>query len=155
MSYASLTDNLVTILKAMSRFANTDISKGDDRMLAHGKVDCIILYPGPFAIEEEGEIDQGREDRTWTVYLDLFQRISSDPSTDWQAFEDTRDDVISTLRQYPNAGQTAIFVKEVGVSAPDSPQLIFNEAGQGPYFITQRIVAEIVENTTASGGDYA
>jgi len=155
MSYKSLTDNLVTILKAMTRFATADIAKGDDRILGHGKSDCVILYPGPFSIEPEGEIDQGREDRTWIVYMDLFQRVATNPGADWESFEVTRDDVIATLRKYPNLGQTAILIKNVGINASSAPQHVFNDKGQGPIFIVQRLEIEIVENTTASGGDYS
>lgn len=154
MSYESLTNDLVTILRGMTRFANADISKGDDRILGHGKVDCIILYPGPFRVDDEGDISQGREDRTWTVYLDLFQRVKTNPGADWVLFGTARDDVISTLRQYPNLSQSTIFIKEVGVLATDPPQLVFDDNGKGPYFIFQRITSEIVENVTVSGGDY-
>ena len=76
-------------------------------------------------------------------------------ATSWDSFCTMRDDVISTLRKYPNLSQSTIFVKEVGLNATDAPQFIFNEAGQGPFFITQRIAAEIRENTTVTGGDYA
>ena len=69
MSYEDLTDDLVTVLRAMTRFASADVSKGDDAILAHGKADCVILYPGPFDVEEEGEISQGREDYIWTVFI--------------------------------------------------------------------------------------
>ena len=154
MSYEALTDDLVSVIQGMARFANADVTKGDDRILGHGKTDCVILYPGPFRIEEEGEISQGREDYIWTVYVDLFQRVKTNPGADWVLFGAARDDLITTLRKYPNLAQSAIFVKEVAVNASNPPQYVFNEQGQGPYFIVQRIVAEIVENTTASGGDY-
>lgn len=155
MSYEALTDDLVDVIQSMSRFADADVSKGDDRKLAHGKNDCVILYPGPFSVEEEGEISQGREDWTWTVYLDLFLRVKTNPGADWVLFGAARDDLISTLRKYPNLSQAAIFIKEVAVNASSDPQYVFNDQGQGPFFIVQRIVAEIVENTTVTGGDYS
>ena len=156
MSYEDLTDDLVSVIQGMARFATADVSKGDDRKLAHGKNDCVILYPGPFVVEEEGEISQGREDINWTVYVDIFQRVGAqNPATGWDSFCTMRDDMISTLRKYPNLSQTTIFIKEVGVSATDPPQYVFNERGQGPFFIVQRVIAEIVENTTVTGGDYA
>lgn len=156
MSYEALTDDLVDVIQGMERFADADVTKGDDTKLGHGKNDCVILYPGPFTVEEEGEISQGREDRIWTVYVDIFQRVGGqNPATSWDSFCTMRDDMVSTLRQYPNLSQTSIFVKEVAVNAPDASQYVFNERGQGPFFIVQRITADIRENTTVTGGDYA
>lgn len=152
MSYKILADALEAKIKAMTRFANADVSQGDDRILNHGKNDCVLIYPGEVSIEDEG---QYREDRTWTLDIDLFQRISSDPGTDWGSFIGARDDLISELRKWPNSGQSTIFIKEVGVEVNGKPEFLYDTQKRGPFFIVQRITTTIVENVTMTTGDYA
>jgi hypothetical protein len=151
MSYEAITDSLVTVLQAMTRFANADVAKGDDRILGHGKADCLLLYPGPFTIDEEA---QNREDRVWTVYIDYFRRVSKNPGADWILFGTSRDDLINTIRKYPNISQSTSFIKEVEVSSKGDAVYVFDEYGKGPFFIVQRISIAITESVAVTGGDY-
>jgi hypothetical protein len=152
MSYTLVQSAVQTILRATSELADADVTLADDSILDKGSSNLAIIYPGPFADEHAG---QNRHLYAWTVYVDLFQRISGSETTAWASFQGLRLSVISALAVRPNLGQATAEIIAVTISAGDDVQYLYDKAGSGPHYLTQRLRVEVTEIIDLSGGDYA
>ena len=151
MAFKAIAEAVQDIIQAMTRFADAEVTIGDDRVLESGRTNIVIIYPGE---AETRDIAQNREDHIYTVDLDLFIRWKGEPDKSWTEFVECRDDLITELRKWPMINQTSLFIKAVDIFARDKPDLVDDSQERGPFFIYQRISAAVTEEVEISGGDY-
>lgn len=152
MSYTTIEAGVQTLLRALSRFAEADVTRGDWRVLDSGGAPCVVLYPGPFEAEEAG--DWGQKWHFWTVYADVFERYTDNGSSE-TAFEATRQDVMDTIHAYPTLNGVSGVTRALARRGGDL-QYIYDRDGGGPYYVMQQITIEVVEKVSYDGsGEFA
>lgn len=152
MAFKTIAEAVQDIIQAMTRFADAEVTIGDDRVLDSGRVNVVIIYPGEFDAEE---IAQDREDHIYTVDLDLFIRWKGEPDKSWTEFIECRDDLITELRKWPMINQASLFIKTADVFARSKPELVDDSQDRGPFFIYQRISVMVRQEVQITGGDYS
>ncbi|MEA1998243.1 MAG: hypothetical protein U9N61_02805 [Euryarchaeota archaeon] len=150
MSYSTVEAAVQTVLQKLTRFADSEITRGDYRILDAIRTDCIVLTPGSF-----GETQRISESvyRAWDVLADLFYCYLDDGSS-WTDFATSRDAVINQLEQYPTLDNT-LGITGIEVSAADDIQEVYSDDGAGPFFLMQRLRVTILERYDLTGGEFA
>ena len=152
MSYATCrTAVQTTLLLLTSRFAATDMSFGDDRILDSGLTKAVIFLPGALAKDETASY---RTERHWDVLFDLFTRNMD--NTSLAAFSALVDDVVAKLDAYPKlgtAGTADLLV--LSTNTDGDPQDVYDKLGAGPFFIVQRFRVRVREYVIQTTGEYA
>lgn len=147
MSYTLIETAVQSVIQGMDRFGADQVTRGDYRVMDSGK-DCVILLPGPFDVQDEG---QNREIRLWTVYAELYTRAMW-AGMDWIAFTAARDGLVDWLRKYPNLGQSSVEITLVDVGSEGDP--VFASESEQTQYIGQRLAIRVSEYTDVTGGDY-
>lgn len=150
MSYASVESTIKTILQAMSRFADADVTQGDYRVLDSTTIDdCVVLKPGPFG---QADVRAAMSFREWTTVLELFHEYG-DEGTTFTNFIASRDDVISTLEKYPTLN-SGTGITRIRVYADGDVMPVNDEDGAGPFFVMQQLRVVVSERADISGGEF-
>lgn len=149
MTYTTVETAVQTVLQKLSNFADSEVTRGDYRVLDEIRTDCIVLVPGSF-----GEPQRISESiyRSWDVLADLFY-VYLDDGSSWTNFTASRDDVINQLEQYPTLDSTS-GITGVEVSADSDADEVWSEE-RGPFYITQRLRITVLERYDLTGGEFA
>jgi len=152
VSYATIEAGLQGLLQGLERFASADVTRGDWRVLDREGSRCVVLYPGPFEVEEAG--DYGQKWHFWTVYGDVFERYQ-DHGTSEQNFAATRQDVVDAINANPTlngvSGVTMALARRGG-----ELEYVYDRDGAGPFYVMQQIGIEGVEKVSSVGsGEFA
>ena len=119
MSYVVAEDALVVILKTVSGFGATNVSKGDYRILGHGIEKALVLQPGPFSREN---LAPGIIHTAWVVLVELYIAFKGEISTIATDLRTERQAVINMVDTYPTLNRTAGITLGV-LEAGDEPEL--------------------------------
>lgn len=150
MSYSTIEAAVQTILQGLSQYSDSDVTRGDYRVLDQIQTDCAVLTPGSFG--EPQRISQASY-RAWDVLVDIFY-IFRDDGSSWENFCTSRDNVVDELEKYPTLDGTS-GITAVEVSATSDPLEVFDADGRGPFYLTQQLRVAVLERSDTTGGEFA
>lgn len=150
---ATIQSALQTILRAMTEFADADVSLGDYRTLGRGSQPYAIVLAGPFRSSRSGDWSQVQF--VWTHYIEVWERFMGD---DYSAITTTRQAVIDEIAKYPTLNGTSGISGAIAESSGDPIYLW--QRGQVrsslPAFVGFRITVTTVEERLYAGsGEFA
>lgn len=143
MSYATIESALDTIVKTVSGYSASNVTKNDDRVLATGQNKAIILRPGAFSREN---LPPGIVNTNWQIVLELYIPYRGEVVNFADTIRTERQAIIDKIDTKPTLGKTA------GVL------LSFVESGEEPelwqigtnYFWRQIMRVTVRETVTVS-----
>lgn len=142
MSYATVQTALQTTLRTLPALASQPeaVVLASSAVLDSGLTPGVILYPGVF---DSGDNTGFEIERTWQVAITLFVRYMDEVDA-FTAFIKFRDDVVELLdaTAVMDAGGLVTFHR---VWAAEDVQEVYDTQGGGPFFLMQRLLAEITE----------
>ena len=153
MNYCSVVEpGIQTIIrKQTTYFASADVTRGDYSVLDSGGVYFCVLRPGPFGEEEKyGSALQIRE---MSTMVELYKRYVHQAS-DYTDFCAMRDAVVGELEKWPSLDSTA-GINLVRCAADGPAEEVFDDEGEGPFYIYQELRVRVVVRSTVTGGEYA
>jgi len=124
---------------------NTNLTRGDYRILNKGHVRNIILMPG--AILGHSTAQFPRRMRTlWVVNLELYIRFNKDISEIVDKIADDRQVILDHIDQYPtlNGATGVVFIKFLNAQSPDIA------LGENRNWWRQTIQYQVEERYTAT-----
>lgn len=160
MSYNECESAVQTLLQALDRFGDNQVTRGDDRAIdkmlknrpegVDNADNVCILYPGIFQLLEQS---QNRYTWLWQIQAWLiykYQLPSNNAADTWTQFRAMRQDVIDQLKAYPQLNQTDAEIHLVEIRADTSPEEIFRElpvsqTAKKPDYIGQHIIIAVEE----------
>jgi len=149
MGYETIEAGAATLLRALSRFADGDVTRGDFRVLDTGKnTHYVVLLPGPFEGADDG--DYGQKRHVWTMYVKVFERYTGDGS-EWTNLIATRQDVIDTFSANPTMGGVD-GVTKVSIGRGGQVTSIYERGNpETPQFLQQQFEVRIWEKENYAG----
>ena len=154
MSYATIEAAVQDIIQALSAFSDTDVTRGDTRMLTQGSPPYAILYPGGFVHEEDGDGEQRVTE--WTILIDLLVRYHGDGS-EYTNLQSHRQSIMDAIDSYPTLNGTT-GVRRALIEQGDEVLGVTERGASSeaaPVFLLQTLQLVVVEKTDATGGEYA
>ena len=110
---------LETIVKTVTGFGATNVSRGDYRILGHGKDKAIVLQPGAFTRQN---IAPGIVNTAWVILVELYIAFRGEISTIASDLRTERQAVIDKIDAYPTLNKTVGIVLGA-LEAGDEPEL--------------------------------
>lgn len=102
MSYASVSDALLILLRSIEGFSEQNVTAEDFSILNNGVSKAIItLYDG---FDQTQAAFDGRIETTWHIQLHTFAQTIPDVPSAQLAQDATRDAILAKLRRHPNLG---------------------------------------------------
>ena len=150
MSYSTIEARIQTLIQALSAFADADVTRGDYRVLDRGSAPYVVLRPGEF--ERVPHTFAGGRKTEWAVIVELFEKHIGD-GTEQTNLETHRQNIIDTADAYPTLNGLS-GVHFASLSSGEIPRPVYDEDGSGPFFLLQIMKWEVMELTTASGGEW-
>ena len=150
MSYSPIEARIQTLIQARSAFDDADVTLGDYRVLDRGSAPYVVLRPGEF--ERVPHTFAGGRKTEWTVIVELFEKHIGD-GTEQTNLETHRQNIIDTADAYPTLNGLS-GVHFASLSSGEIPRPVYDEDGSGPFFLLQIMKWEVMELTTASGGEW-
>ncbi len=98
MSYTTVEDALLAVVRSVTGYDTENSRVGDYRILGHGKGKAVILNPGPFRRINESS---GVIRTDWAVNLELYVAYSGDISDVAEDIRVERQAIIDKIDQYP------------------------------------------------------
>lgn len=140
MSYKSVVEGLISVLKTIPDFTGGGITANDYRVLNSGLSQCIVLCPGGFrnelatvgGIHSEFWVD-------WDVNIELYVRYDTTDDIVAQRISTYRELIIEAVAKYPflNGTENVILARVV---RGEKPIPVFRPNGEGPIFWMQPIL---------------
>ena len=151
MSYITIEVQIQTLLHAMSTFANTDVTRGDYRVLDQVGGPYCVLSPGKFTSNGAATSYGERVSFFWTVTLDLFERHWGDGS-EYTNMQTDRQAIIGQLAKYPTLDSLAGVIY-AAITGGDPVRTVYDQAGAA-HWLMQRMTLEVHEKVDIQGGEY-
>lgn len=144
MSYKENVNGLLRVLGKINGFSKQNMTKADYRVLNVGTNQAIVLFPGPFSVEDSTLGNQGDFWIDWEISIELFVRYTSEPDVA-ERIAALRQSIIEQVAQYPFLdGTTGVF--RAWVKKGDRPTPVFTPTGDGPYFWRQVLTCIVRED---------
>lgn len=140
MSRATIMAQIQTLLQALDRFGNADVTLADWTVLDSGSNDeYAVIWPGPWSSEEDSF---GTVKYTWTINVDLLERYLTQVAA-YASLDVMNQDVVNHLMKYDDLDDLE-GVEYARPTGGDEPWLVYATDGTGPHFIatTMKVVVE-------------
>ena len=148
MSYATIVAKELALIRALSDYADADVTWGDYRVLESGGDPYVILRAGGFVNEYKTPT---RRQRTWTTILELYERMVGD-GTEEVNLDTRRQTLIALFDQYPTLDALSANVSGAHIQDGDEPVVAYHDKGGGVFLMqTMRLVVMEQYTVTASG----
>jgi len=152
MSYATVEAGLQTLLQALSRFEDADVTRGDWRVLDRGGAEKVVLYQGPFVADRPGDWSQVHYG--WIVYAEVYERYADGGASE-RSLTAAVQDVLDTVGAYVTLDGLS-GVRDATAERGEGLQYIYDEDGGGPFFVMERVVIRVEEDVLYDGsGEFA
>jgi hypothetical protein len=151
MGYATCEAALQTILRALSQYADAQVTRGDYDVLDRGYTQCCVLRPGPVTVRQSG--DWGQQRYAWTLDCTIYQRYVGDGS-EWTNLESQRENVLDQIGAYPTLDGASGVVRAVAERAGEVAAVYPRDADV-PAWLMQTIRLQVHEEVVHSGGEFA
>lgn len=141
MSYATIEAALLTVIQTHADFSSANSSRGDYRIIGHGKSRCAVIVYGGHTREE---FTVRYEKNRWTIYIDLFIPFPGEITSLQANFLAERQKLIDTIAKYPRLNAASGVIRAIMETGAE-PDAI---GSPNPSFRGQRltcIVEEIVD----------
>lgn len=147
MSYVTVENGLMTLLRTVSGYTAVNTSIGDWRILGKGIDKALVLNPG--SIPERNVTASPRRIRNlWVIEVDLLVAFQKDLSEAAGNIRTERQAIMDKIDQYPTLNQVSGVINAfiTGASAPD----IFVPRGGSRRWWVETLICEVEErvNTT-------
>lgn len=119
MSYTVAETALETILKTVTGYSASNVSKGDYRVLGTGQTKAIVLNPGPFT---RVNMSPGIVNNNWVVLLELYIPFQTEISTIATNIRTERQAIIDKIDTYPTLNRASGIVLGA-LESGDEPEL--------------------------------
>lgn len=154
MSYSTVEARVQTIIRAMSNFADADVTRGDWRNLNKaGGPYCVLSRWQRLAFSARRGVKAvsygAKVSNHHTVAIEVFERIQRD-GTAWQAT--TADEVMAELDKYFALNDLGNIVSADVKRGPPPAKL--ESASKVPHWLVYLNFLEVHEWVTVTGGDY-
>ena len=155
-SYKTVQAAVLTIIRLLDSYDNTNSSEGDYRIIDAGNDLSVVLTPGE---SPHLRADQQAAMRVWEVMVDFFVRVAGDEPKAWATFIDKRDELLTHVEAYPTLNSTPN-VHQVRISAQGAPLGVPTVSEALPAdgaldMIWQEISIPVMVDYNVSGGEYA
>ena len=120
MGYATCETAVATVIKTIVGYDANNVTSGDYRVFAKGKMKAVILEPGAF--RDHGKFDDSRHRTHWVVNINLFIGFKDEITTVREEIRAERQKIIDMLDKYPTLGDTSGVVISM-VTSGDEPDL--------------------------------
>lgn len=142
MTYEAVEASLATYIRALSAFADDQVSVGDFRISEYGHPHAVILEYNAFRAARDTY--QARTLVTWTTRVHLLAKYTDDVNVH-NALRDRRDELILQMLQNPTLGGTAFDAMPVRGEVDDDEEVVIG----GTTFLHEHIDVEIEELVSA------
>lgn len=151
MSDAAIQSRLRVLIRALSNFADADVTLGDNTVLGRGSAPYAIIYPGAMSVERDE--DQSRMIFTWQHRVEIWDRFLGD---DYSGITTARQAVLDMLGQYPTLNDLDLVRLVTAASTPDPQYLYAKDAGldELPQFVGFPMTVVTVEDYWYSAGEF-
>ncbi len=142
MSYETVEDGLLKVIRKAAGFTANNTSAGDYRILAKGRTKAVVLQPGPFRREVSSA--PRRMAWTWTVNMELFVPFREELSVVSKDLRIFRQELMDAIDPWPHLDDT-LGVIDTLVESGSEPDLW---QGENRRWWVQRMRVVIKERTT-------
>jgi len=153
MSDATIQAAIQTLIQALNRFEDAEVTLGDFRILGSGSPPYAVILPGSFEADRPG--DWGRVRFVWRHPVEVWHRFLGD---DYASAMRARQDVMEQLQRYPTLNGTA-GVSLSTVTASSEPIFLWQRGAvreSMPQMVGFRLTVTTVEDTHYAGyGEFA
>lgn len=147
MSYETCVNGLVRILKTIPGLDRQNVEKADYRVLSKGHPQCLVIFPGPFSMEDSTLGLNGDFWVDWEIRLELYVRYSTEPEVA-NIIADFRQLIIEKIAAYPLLdGTPGVF--RASIRRGDQPIPTFTEDGRGPFAWRQVLICSVREDLSS------
>ncbi|KAF0138175.1 MAG: hypothetical protein FD153_1482 [Rhodospirillaceae bacterium] len=119
MSYSVAESALETIVKLVTGYSASNVSKGDYKVLGTGQTKAVVLSPGPF---RRTNMSPGITNTDWMVLLELYIPFLTEISAIATAIRTERQAIIDKLDTYPTLNRASGIVLGA-LESGDEPEL--------------------------------
>ena len=142
MSYETVEEGLLKVIRKSAGFTANNTSAGDYRILARGRTKAVVLQPGPF--RREVSAAPRRMAWIWTVNMELFVPFRDELSVVSKDLRIFRQDLMDAIDPWPHLDDT-LGVIDTLVESGSEPDLW---QGENRRWWVQRMRVVIKERTT-------
>ena len=148
MTYATIESGLEDLIDAHADYAKSgstqNVSKGDYRILGHGRRRAVVLQPG--AVLSRNISGAPRRLHTlWVIHIELFIMYRGEISTIASDIRTDRQTLVDHLDKYPTLDGVA-GVAHAFIASLDEPEVW--PTGDSRHYWVQRIRMQVNEHTT-------
>jgi hypothetical protein len=144
MSYDVVETGLQGVIRKLSDYGTTNVSKGDYRILGAGVAKAVVLQPGPF-IRNVAQAPR-RLRQAWVVNLELFIPFTTELSDVASTLRTERQTIMDEVDKWPRLDATAGVI-DAFIEGGGEPELW---QGENRRWWVQKLRVTIEERTNVT-----